>query len=63
MQTDNSNYPTYLTDEQWELLQLVLAPRWAPKIRGRPHADMCLMVNALLYFVRSGCDWRLLPKD
>jgi putative transposase len=63
MQNENRTYPTDLTDEQWELLQLVLPPRRKPKTRGRPPADMRLMLNALLYFVRSGCAWRLLPKD
>jgi putative transposase len=56
-------YPTDLTDEQWNLLQLALPPRKARKGRGRPPADLRRVCSALLYFVRSGCAWRLLPRD
>lgn len=59
----NSLYPTDLTDEQWNLLQSVLPPRKTAKPRGRPSADMRRICNALLYFVRAGCAWRLLPRD
>jgi putative transposase len=59
----NSLYPTDLSDEQWNLLQLVLPPSKAPKRRGRPLADRRRICNALLYFVRAGCAWRLLPRD
>jgi len=56
-------YPTDLTDEQWNLLQLALPPRKARKGRGRPPANLRRICSALLYFVRSGCAWRLLPRD
>src|SRR5437879_11301768 len=58
-------YPTDLTDEQWNLLQLALPPRKprkGRKRRGRPPADLRRVCSALLYFVRSGCAWRLLPR-
>lgn len=56
-------YPTDLTDEQWDLLQAVLPPGKAPKSRGRPRADLRRIINGLLYYVRAGCAWRLLPRD
>lgn len=59
----NSLYPTDLTDEQWNLLQSVLPPRKTAKRRGRPPADARRICNALFYFVRAGCAWRLLPRD
>lgn len=59
----NSLYPTDLSDEQWNLLQLVLPPRKPPRSRGRPPVDLRRICNALLYFVRAGCAWRLLPRD
>jgi len=31
--------------------------------RGRPPADLRRICNALLYLVRAGCAWRLLPRD
>ena len=53
-------YDTDLTDEQFTLLRPFL-PR--PKRTGRPPADLRAVVNAILYLVRTGCQWRMLPKD
>jgi putative transposase len=53
-------YDTDLTDEQFALLEPLL-PK--PKPTGRPRADLREVLNAILYLVRSGCQWRLLPHD
>src|SRR5450759_5990492 len=53
-------YETDLTDEQFALLEPFL-PK--PKRLGRPPADLRQVVNGILYLVRTGCQWRLLPKD
>ena len=54
-------YPTDLTDEQWSILQ-PLIPR--VKIGCRPRElDMREVLNAILYLVRGGIAWRLLPHD
>jgi putative transposase len=53
-------YDTDLTDDQWALLAPLL-PR--PARTGRPRADLRAVVNAVLYLTRTGCQWRLLPKD
>ena len=35
-----------------------------PKRRGRPRkTDLREVVNALVYTLRSGCPWRMLPHD
>src|SRR5271156_3138428 len=59
----NILYPTDLSDEQWNLLQAVLPPSPTRRRRGRPPADRRRICNALLYLVRAGCAWRLLPRD
>jgi putative transposase len=56
----SQRYETDLTDEQFALLEPLL-PR--PKRTGRPPADLREVVNAILYLVRTGCQWRLLPND
>ena len=53
-------YNTDLTDEQFALVEPFL-PR--PKKMGRPAADLRAVLNAILYLVRTGCQWRLLPHD
>jgi putative transposase len=30
---------------------------------GRPRANLGEVINAILYLVRTGCQWRMLPKD
>ena len=59
----NILYPTDLSDEQWNLLQATLPPRPKQRGRGRPPSDLRRICNALLYLVRAGCAWRLLPRD
>ena len=59
--TARKPYSTDLTDEQWELLELVIPPA---KRGGRPRAvSMREVVNAILYLNRSGCQWDMLPHD
>ena len=54
-------YPTNLTDEQWKLIESFLPDA---KPGGRPRkTDLREVVNALLYLVRSGCQWRMIPHD
>ena len=62
MQSDRGRgYPTDLTDEQWALVAPYLSPN---RGRGRPtQLDLRAVLNALLYFTRTGCQWRLLPRE
>lgn len=59
--TARKPYPSDLTDEQWELLQISI-PEAKPG--GRPRSvDMREVMNAILYLNRSGCQWDMLPHD
>ena len=53
-------YPSDLTDEQWQFIRNLL-PK--PSKRGRPRIDRRVVINAVLYVVRTGCQWRMLPLD
>jgi putative transposase len=54
-------YETDLTDAQWEIIRLLLPP---PPGGGRPRkTDIREVVNAILYVLRTGCAWDLLPHD
>src|SRR5271169_3590862 len=65
MQTHPTNYPSDLTDEEWnQIKSLVPAPKAGKAKRGRPPKLVRRsLVNAIFYEVRSGCAWRLLPSD
>jgi transposase len=52
-------YATDLTDAEWQLLAPLIP---APKPGGRPPLhDRRELVNAMAYWLRAGCAWRLLP--
>lgn len=54
-------YPTDLTDRQWELIEPLLPLQ---KEGGRDReVDLREVVNAILYRIRSGCAWEMLPHD
>jgi len=53
-------YPSDLSDEQWRIIQRLL-PK--PARRGRKPIDRRRVIDAILYVVRSGCQWRMLPRD
>jgi putative transposase len=61
MPAPRRRYPTDLTDQEWALLAPLIPP---PKPGGRPAIhDRRELVDAMLYWLRSGCAWRLLPHD
>ncbi len=54
-------YPTDLTDAQWAILEPFVP---APKPGGRPAKHPRReIVNAMLYVLRGGIAWRLLPHE
>ena len=55
-----ANYDTDLTDAQWKFLKPMLPKR---KKRGRPPTNPRLIINAILYIVKGGIPWRLLPSN
>jgi transposase len=54
-------YRTDLTDAQWQVLSSLIPQ---PKPGGRPAVHQRReLLNAMLYWLRAGCAWRLLPHD
>ncbi|CAK0741935.1 transposase [Gammaproteobacteria bacterium] len=57
----NICYPSDLSDAQWAKLEPLLP---APKPGGRPRTvKLRKIINGILYLTRSGCQWRMLPKE
>jgi transposase len=54
-------YASDVTDEEWALIEAELPP--AKKL-GRPRTtELRAVINALLYMLTTGCQWRQLPKE
>ena len=57
-------YPSDLTDEQWAVVEALLpAPTRHPRGGRREKHPRRVIVDAILYLVRTGCSWRQLPAD
>lgn len=53
-------YSTDLTDAEWTSV----APFVAAETTGRPRTHPTReVVNAIVYVLRAGCAWRLVPAD
>lgn len=53
-------YPSDLSDAEWSLVAPLLP---AAKPGGRPRSqNLRAILNAILYVLRSGCAWRLVPQ-
>jgi putative transposase len=56
----SQSYPSDVTDAQWALIELHL-PVYPG---GRPRTtNLRDVVDAIFYLLRTGCQWRYLPKD
>jgi len=51
------NYPSDLTDSQWQFIEKILNDS-----RKRQH-NLRKIWDAILYLVKTGCQWRMLPND
>ena len=54
----NKEYPTNLTEKQWQILEKIVDP--TNRKRKNHLRDI---MNAMLYLIKTGCQWRMLPKD
>ena len=52
-----TNYPSDLSDEQWEKIAGFFPAGNKSTVHKRS------LVEAVLYIVKTGCQWRLLPHD
>ena len=50
-------YPSDLTDSQWQVIKSIVDNRRKRKYSLRS------IVNAILYITKSGCQWRMLPMN
>lgn len=54
-------YPSDLKDKEWELIKEFIPPaKKGGRERKHPEREL---INAMLYLLKSGCSWRMLPHD
>jgi len=53
-----TNYPTNLTEKQWQVIEKILNDQK----RKRKHS-LREIFNAIMYLLKTGCQWRMLPID
>jgi len=54
-------YPSDMSDAQWDIIAPLIPPAQSG---GRPRkVQMRQIINGILYMVRGGCAWRMLPKE
>ena len=64
--TQDKPMPTIwrVPDELWEKIEPILALHDPPKSTGRPRVDQRAALDAIIFRMRSGCQWNHhLPKD
>lgn len=58
---NNKRYDSDLSDKAWAILEGLIP---AEKPGGRPRSvNRREVVNGIFYLLKTGCQWRMLPKD
>jgi putative transposase len=52
-----TNYPTDLSNSQWQVIK-----KYLDLERSRKY-DLREIVNGIMYLVKTGCQWQMLPRD
>ena len=53
-------YTTDLTDKQWAIIEPIFKSKKGANLAKHSKREL---VDAVLYLVKTGCQWRLLPND
>lgn len=60
-QREGLRYASDMTEAEWAVIAPLIPP---PSPLGRPRRrDLRTIINAILYILATGCQWRALPKD
>ena len=54
-------YDSDIKDKEWAIVkELLIVKRRGPKV---PERELRNKLNGLLYLLKTGCQWRMLPKE
>lgn len=57
-------YASEISPYQWRYIRhLFPRPKSGKGLRGRPSCDLRRILNGILYVNKTGCQWRMLPKE
>jgi len=51
-----------IPDDLWDSLELILDERYPKKPTGRPRTNLRQVLDAIVFRMRSGCQWNKLPE-
>lgn len=54
-------YPSEVTDVEWQIIRRLLPER--ERLGRPPKYHPREMINAIFYITRSGCPWRMMPRE
>jgi len=52
-----------IPDDLWDEIKLILPPEKPKKTIGRPVVSFRKVLDGILYVLRTGCQWKMLPKE
>lgn len=52
-----------IPDDLWDEIKLLLPPEKSDKTIGRPVIPFRKVLDGIIYILRTGCQWKMLPKE
>lgn len=52
-----------IPDDLWKLIEPWLPPDKLPGANGRPRVPNRTVLNGILYVLRTGCQWKMVPRE
>jgi putative transposase len=52
-----------ISDELWNKIKIILPKEKPSKTVGRPIIPFSKVLDGILYILRTGCQWKMLPKE
>jgi len=61
--TDSLDTIWHAPDELWALIAPILGPEKQPGTVGRPPTPYRVIFDAIIFVLRSGCQWQVIPRE
>ena len=52
-----------IPEDLWNLIEPLLPPDKPPGTNGRPRVPNRTVLNGILYVLRTGCQWKMVPRE